>query len=246
MKFKKSMFILILAVFLISIAGVCASDVNDMAVASQEDAVTELVDENPITVEDNEPALTAADEEILSDSVADESVGAENDLDELSATQSTYSGLSSEIGSGGNIKLNYDYYTYDEGDTIEITTDDSVIDGNGAIIDMAGSLIQAFSVTASNVTIKNLNIINANAEKSGAAIFFNKTGFVENCNFTNNTASGTYSGGGAICFNATSNVMNCNFVNNTVSSLINGGGAIYFINGAGNVINCNFTKRCFW
>ena len=58
MKFKKSMFILILAVFLISIAGVCASDVNDTAVASQDDAVMESTDENMITVEDSEPALS--------------------------------------------------------------------------------------------------------------------------------------------------------------------------------------------
>ncbi|WP_292850106.1 hypothetical protein [Methanobrevibacter sp.] len=38
MKFKNSMLILILTVFLISIAGVCASDVNDTAIAGQENS----------------------------------------------------------------------------------------------------------------------------------------------------------------------------------------------------------------
>ena len=91
MKFKKRMFILIFAVFFLSIAGVCASDVNDAAVASQDNAVTELIDENLKTVEDSEPAVSAADEEILSDSVDVESVGAENDLDELNVNSAKFS-----------------------------------------------------------------------------------------------------------------------------------------------------------
>ena len=82
MKFKKSMFILILAVFLISIAGVCASDVNDTAVASQENTVMESTVENAITVDDGEPAvITAENDDILSDSADDEIVDVENDLD---------------------------------------------------------------------------------------------------------------------------------------------------------------------
>ncbi|WP_405267298.1 right-handed parallel beta-helix repeat-containing protein, partial [Methanobrevibacter sp.] len=268
MKFKKSILILILAVFLLSIAGVCASDVNDTAMASHDDAAMESTDENLIMVEDSEPALsTAANEEIVSDSADDEIVSAENDLDVLSANPGTYSGLSSEIGTGGNIVLTHDNYTYDSGSTINITKSNSVIDGNGAIIDMAGSNIRAFKVTGSGVTIKNLTIINANAteDNDGAAIYFEKAGTVENCNFVNNYAGDAgavyfkkanskvincnFTGnkaafsGGAVCFKESGTVENCNFVNNVAASNnIGSGGAISF-NGTGNVINCSFVNN---
>ena len=101
------------------------------------------------------------------------------------ANSGTYSGLSNEIGSGGNIVLNHDYYTYDFGSTIEISIDNSVIDGNGAVIDMAGSNIRAFLVKASNVTIKNLTIINCYAGTDDPEpIYFEKQGYLTNvlCN----------------------------------------------------------------
>ncbi len=175
--------------------------------------------------------------------------------------KNTYSELSREIGSGGNIKLMYDYYTFDYGPTIEITTKNSIIDGNGAVIDMAGSDINALLITASNVTIKNLTIKNANISDKGGAIYFTNLGTVENCNFINNSASdggavyffnegnvrnsnftnNSAGYGGAICFtdNIIGSVENCNFINNTAYF---NGGAICFEN-AGNVSNCNFTNN---
>ena len=237
MKFKKSLFILILAVFLISIAAVCASDVNDTQMASQDDAAIESTDENMIMVEDSEPAVSTAENgEIVSAGVDDEIVGAENDLEELSANPGTYSGLSSEIGSGGDIVLTHDYYTYDNGITIVISIDNSVIDGKGAIIDMAGSNMRAFNVTASGVTIKNLTIRNANAEGNGGAVYFWGQGTVTNCNFNNNTAS---SDGGAVYFYENGEVTNCSFINNTASS---DGGALYF-NGDCELTNCIFVNN---
>ena len=176
--------------------------------------------------------------EIASANDNDGIVGVENDLDILSNDASTYSGLSGEIGSGGNITLQHDYYTYDNGSTIEITVDGSVIDGDGAVIDMAESSIRAFMISASGVTIKNLTIKNANINGSGAAIYFGSFGFVEDCNFVNNIAT---SGGGAIFFNydAVGAVINCNFVNNTATY---SGGAIY-IESDGRVENCNFVNN---
>lgn len=50
----------------------------------------------------------------------------ENDFDTLNTDANTYSELVNEIGSGGNIVLKHDYYTYDTGSTIKITTDNSV------------------------------------------------------------------------------------------------------------------------
>ena len=58
----------------------------------------------------------------------------------LSANLGTYSDLVEEIGSGGNITLTKDIYSYDSGNIINITQP-GVIDGNGAIIDMTNSRI---------------------------------------------------------------------------------------------------------
>jgi predicted outer membrane repeat protein len=66
------------------------------------------------------------------------------------------------------------------------------------------------------------------------------SGNVENCNFTNNTATNGY--GGAIVFGYSDNpstVTNCNFINNTANKY---GGAIYIYNN-GNIVNCNFTDN---
>ena len=52
MKYKKIMFMLITAIFLVSIAGVCAADANDTIVASDDANQMELSSNNEIT-EDN-------------------------------------------------------------------------------------------------------------------------------------------------------------------------------------------------
>lgn len=86
----------------------------------------------------------------------------------------SFNDLIEEIGSGGNITLQYDYYKYESGSTIEISTS-GVIDGNGAIIDMEGANIShVFYISANNVTIKNLSIINYTG--TGDAIYFSGSG----------------------------------------------------------------------
>ena len=168
--------------------------------------------------------IDANDTQIISANDADEIVSVENDFDILNTNASTYSELVNEIGSGGNIELKHDYYTYDKGSTIEITANNSVINGKGATIDMAGSTIQAFTVKASGVSIKNLTIKNAKYEDSGGTIYLNygSSCTVENCNFINNTANK----GGAIyvAYGSEGSVENCNFINNTA---FRDGGAIY-------------------
>ena len=49
MGFKKSMLILILAIFLISIASVCAADANDVAIASEDTNQMDLSSNNVIS-----------------------------------------------------------------------------------------------------------------------------------------------------------------------------------------------------
>ena len=246
------------AIFLLSITCVCASEIDD-TIASEDTNTAELSVDNDIiggnlqTSEKDDELTLTGDNETLSTI---------NDAEVLGDNPGTYSMLSSEIGSGGKIELQHDYYTYDAGDTISISVVDSVIDGKGAVIDMAGSNIRAFNVTASGVTIKNLTIKNANCKGNGGAIYFNSSGTVTNCNFVNNSATfggaiSMFSGnvtncnfidntanGGAIYFNSNGEVTNCNFTGNKVISenYYGHGGAVYF-NSVGNVSNCNFVNN---
>ena len=156
------------------------------------------------------------------------------DAEIQSPDTSTYSQLCDEIASGGDKNLSFKYYTYDNGSTISITAS-GVIDGRGAVIDMAGSDIRAFNVNTSGVTFKNLTIKNACYEGEGGAIFFNSSGTIENCNFINNTIDNR---GGAVYFSGDGTVENCNFINNTAYS----GGAICFST-SGDVLNSNFNNN---
>ena len=173
-------------------------------------------------------------------STADTSNGQE---EVLSTTPTPFSELYEEIATGGKyIELAHDYYAYEESDpTIEIY-DDIVIDGKGAVIDMAESNIRAFYINSNyGVTIKNLTIKNVNYDKDGGDIYFYESSHVNimYCNFINNTASGD---GGAIYFGSTchmNTVTNCNFTDNQASG---DGGAVYFEDD-GTVTNCNFNNN---
>jgi len=262
MKYGKIMILLALVVFLLSIAGVSASEI-DNTIASENANTIELSTDNDI--EDN--LQTSEENEVLASTDYDEDLSAQTDTEVLGADSAKYSDLANEINQSGNINLTHKSYTYDEGaPAITISEDNKVIDGNGAVIDMNGSTIRAFTVTASDVTIKNLTIKNANynGADGGGAIYFTSiatSGTVTNCNFTNNKATGTYSWGGAITMssgtvsncNFTDNdadyggairlysgtVSNCNFADNTATYYC---GAVYF-SSTGTVTNCNFTDN---
>ena len=215
MNLKKYIILIILTIFLFSIASVSASDTNETLMTSIDDSSTEL---------------SKTDEKVIDQ---------KNMNDKTGAGEGTYEELSNEIGTGGDKNLTKSYYKYTGGNTIEIRTP-GVINGNGAVIDMNGSNIRAFYVTASGVTIKNLTISNTNINGDGAAIYFNQGGSVTNCNFINNRATVSY-GGGAIYFEGQGSVTNCNFINNRATGAY-GGGAIYF-KGQGDVTNCNFNNN---
>ncbi len=270
MKIQRGIHIILILLVLFSISAASAADdiSDDIIIADENEELIldETVNDDVSNANDNydEELIKANDEKF---------VYAGNDSDELREDPGTYSGLSSEIGAGGNIVLTHDYYTYDSGSTIIISNSNSVIDGNGAIIDMAGSTIRAFKVTASGVTIKNLTIKNANVttddlgntDDEGAAIDFEKSGTIEYCNFINNSANAagavyfykdnskaincnfSYNqavySGGAVCFEESGTIENCTFVNNTAVYDILGGGGAVCFNGTGNAINCNFTNN---
>ena len=127
------------------------------------------------------------------------------------------------------IKLNRDY-RYINSDSqilegIEIKCDNIVIDGQGHTID-GNKLTRMFYVYGNNVTFKNINFINGKASlnhktHNGGAIYFNKMGTVENCNFENNSAAL----GGAISFSQFGGYAeNCTFHYNSADT---NGGAIF-------------------
>ena len=236
MKYKKIMLILITTIFLVSIAGVCASDANDTLVASEDTNQIEISDSDK-TIEDN--LQTNEENPTLTVEENDETLSSKTDSEILTADQFTYSNLREQIGSGGNINLTKGTYTYNDGDgdTIQITTP-GVINGNGAVIDMAQSGHRAFNVATSDVTIKNLTIKNANYNGYGGAIYFESTGTVTNCNFTGNKATGVDNVGGAVYIRGEGTVTNCNFTNNKATQQ---GGAINM--NSGTVTNCNFVNN---
>lgn len=132
------------------------------------------------------------------------------DFSQLNSTIST--------AAGNEISLKNDY-RYDAGkdsvfsDGIVVDKDNLVINGDNHIIDAANQA-GIFTITANNVTLKNINFISGNAG-SGAAIFSdveNGKLFIDNCNFTNNQGNR----GGAIEINESSTliVKNSCFTNN--------------------------------
>ena len=242
------MIILILTIFLFSIASVCASDANDTAIASEDTIPIAQSDEISVN-DDNQAIGQANEEEIISE-----------------GNVATFSELQRNITetSTGTLELDRNY-EYDEGfDTSGIKIDNSItIDGKGYTIDAKGKA-RVFNIQANDVTIKNLIIKNASYGGDGGAIYFSQSGTVSNCNFTGNTASGdggaiwmysgsvencnftgnTASGDGGAIWMYSGSVENCNFTNNQATEMYpkGNGGAIYF-GSKGNVTNCNFTNN---
>ena len=132
MKYKKSAIMLALVIFLFAIATVSASDMDDNPLASEDTNQMDLSSNNEIT-EDN---LKTSEENTTLTQVNN----AETDSQILSEGEGTYNDLRNEIGSGGDKNLTKSYYRYTGGDAIEITIS-GVINGNGAVIDMAESNI---------------------------------------------------------------------------------------------------------
>ena len=156
MRYEKSMIILLLAIFILAVATASASDVDDASLASG-DTIQMGLSVNDEMSADNLQASEENDELALAG--GDENLSSQADADVLSADdEATYYDLSNEISQSGAVNLAHKNYVYTGGDTIVINENNKVIDGGGAVIDMAGSTIRAFNVAASGVTIKNLAI----------------------------------------------------------------------------------------
>ncbi len=116
----------------------------------------------------------------------------------------------------------YKYSGSGDFDGITINKNNFTIDGQGYTID-GDNQVCMFNVRGSNVTLKNLILINANFSNGGGGVIYNTGSHISinNCTFINNTAY--Y--GGAIFANAGTSVeiKNSKFISNTTTGH---GGAI--------------------
>lgn len=161
----------------ISMSCICAVDVNDDAVASQNSTAIDLtqIDEN---------------DEI---SLPDESqvVGQTDDQEMISAdVKGTFAELESEIqnGYGSTITLGRNYEYEGTGYSDGITINNPItIDGKGHIIDAKGKA-RIFDIKSDNVIIKNVIFMNGKVgqNKGGAVYWGGMQGTVSGCEFVGN------------------------------------------------------------
>lgn len=176
-------------------------------------------------------SICAKDNSTL-DNIADSNI----DESSLTASSKNFSQLNELINSGNStINLDSDY-KYVSGDSVSsngITINRALtINGNGHTID-GSELVRIFSVSASNVVLKNIKFTNASAG-NGAVIYVTGNNFtVENSTFVNNKATGN---GAAIYSTAdNTNIVDCNISDNRAS------GPMVFSDGSYlNVVNSFF------
>ena len=246
---SRILFILLIGIILCSVQAIAAADVSDAGV---NDDVFDLSN-------DIETVQADSIDEILDAPSSDEVVRAEEDEPAEELPNGTFTGLQTIINSNqnGTIELdrNYTYTTPSDNSLISgiQINKNIVIDGKGHTID-GKSVARLFSITgAYTVTLKNLNLINGQAQRNqdgnyyGGAIYTPNSNVnltIDNCTFENNVANmGSQSGrGGAIYFNrdnrrAALTIKNSSFVNNSAYY----GGAIY--GSTFNITDSNFTQN---
>ena len=212
MKFKKSLLIVCLIIFLFSIASVSANEIDDVAFTAED---------NEIIAVDEDSSVENMDE-ILTESSQENVIEADGEDD------GTFSALQKKINDaeeGAVITLDKDY-TYDEGFSkrgIRINKN-LTINGNGHTLDGLSQsrifLVRYGLIDNNHVVLNNIKFTNGNTDLYGGAIFNYGNLTVNNCVFTNNYAKYC---GGAINSVGHLNLKNSNFTKNTAGG---DGGAI--------------------
>ena len=232
---------MILSIFILfSIASVSAGEVDDKVMMSDENPEIESTPiEKDLKTTENNQVLSKANYDEIQSVKDSEITGADVDPD----TNATFDDLKKEIGEGGNITLKHKFYNYNgtgqELEFISLKVPNSVINGNGAVINMNGSDTQVFHIESNNITVKNLTIKNACRDTTGLAFYVNgNDAKILDCNFIDNNGQLK----GLIYFedNINGAVTNCTFINN-IADTYSWGGAIYNTNGNVAVTNCYFS-----
>ena len=235
MKYRNTIILLIIAIFLFSIATVSASDVNGTEIANDGTMPIEAVQSDGIS------AASESNGEILGQSNAGTFFELQNNI-------------TPKYGTTLELDRNYEYS--DDFDTKGIEIEESItIDGKGHTLDAKGKS-RIFNITGENVEINNLIFINGNAAKGGAIyaagqITLNNVTFISNNASTggaiyaigqmtlNDAAfiSNNASSAGAIYSKVKLTLNNNDFINNTAREYA---GAIDFYNDVLNCSNSNF------
>ena len=229
MKYKKSIIILIITIFLFSIASVCASDANTTATAIADEQTNEEINE----IEADNPA--SDDSQILGSSAGNEILKS----GPTTVTNHTFQAIQSAINEGHDtIYLEPGTYTGNNSIFISENLNSFTFIGNSTILDGQGAMSMLFASNSGNVTLKNIIFANG-AYKGGGAIMVDRVNVqIINCTFTNNTASGM--GGAIIADWSTVNVINSTFTNNKANTE---GGAIAWMVSNLIVEGCIFTNN---
>ena len=243
MKYKKSIIVLVLVIFIFGAASVCASDADDMAVANEDDSAVELsaeINNDNVNI-DGDILKSTNDQALLND-----------------GETGSLSDLNHEINDNDNTTItltkNYTYVAGDEAFQFGMDIDRPLtINGNGHTIDGSG-IASIFKINADHVTITNLTFKNCMAhisidngyvlpdhapknENGGGAIkWYGDYGTITQCTFTENHAHND--GGAIICRGDYITVKLCNFKNNVAEI---GSGAIFFAGDYQTVTESNFT-----
>ena len=156
-------------------------------------------------------------------------------------SRNTFKGLEKLItASGEYLSLDDDYVFNNETDNkngIVIGKDNFVLDGKGHTID-AKNQSRIFAITANNVTLSNLILINANAD-NGAAVLTEGTLTLNNVTFINNYA--TKQGGAVGLFTDVGLIINnSRFIDNYDAG---GGSSLYVQDGNLSIYNTEFTSN---
>lgn len=119
----------------------------------------------------------------------------------------------------------------------QVTIDGSINGGSETSILDAKELSGIFNITADNVIIKNVILVNGKSHLIGGILWDGLNGTVINSKFINNSAQW----GGAIAFpKDKASVINCTFIKN---SAVDDGGAIYWFGKDGTVLNSKFINN---
>lgn len=229
MKYKKSLLFICLIICLFSIASVCASEVNETLVASEDQSDELNVIEDMCAEENNIACIEENTGEFLKTS---------NNNDVLSSSYDNFAQLNTtlqnaESNSTINLIQNYAYVggSIDKNYSNGIIIDKPItIDGNGHIIDGKNNA-RIFNIVSDNVILKNLKF------KNGV--------FITNDEFEDSRGGAIYwKGNYGSLINCT--FENCNFKTNYVFYpnqeyyLDFKGGAVYWSGNNNSIENCIF------
>lgn len=229
MKYKKGLIFICLIICLFSIASVCASDVNETVVTSDDQSNGLINDEI-----NNDFSLKGSADVDSKDENIDQENLLQNDFDsnlEDETEYGTFTSLYNMITSSKNVNLTKNYKRADnESDKLFNYADNSYrgplcIDGQGHIIDSSyGDCVFRFPLNT--VTIMNCNFVNAKFAIKCNPDTPKMNINIINCNFTNvdnaiiiNSFSTTSSSSNDPYY-ANVNITNCNFVKNNQSVIL--------------------------